>query len=100
MKKLLLLSLLFVCYQTFAQDQTVKELEKTATKELADDTAHKDGWKTGMLINLGLAQGNSSNWAAGAEKNSFAVNSYVNLFANLKRGKHVWKNNLDLFYAQ
>lgn len=100
MKKLLLLSLLFTSLQIFAQDQTVKDLETTARKELADDTSHKAGWKTGALFNLGLAQGNSSNWAAGAEKNSFAINTYVNLFANLKRGKHVWRNNLDLFYAQ
>ena len=82
-----------------AQDKTVQELKTTAEKTLAEDTTHKDGWKKGVNINLGLAQGNTSNWAAGAEKSSFSINSYVNLFANLKRGKNEWTNNLDLFYA-
>lgn len=99
MKKLLLLSLLFTSIQIFGQDQTIKELESTARKSLEDDTSHKAGWKKGLVFNLGLAQGNSSNWAAGAEKSSFAVNAYANLFANLKRGKHQWNNSLDLFYA-
>jgi hypothetical protein len=81
------------------QDKTVTSLKSTAERTLADDTSHKEGWKKGAIINLGLAQGNSSNWAAGAEQSSFAVNSNINLFATLKRGKNTWINNLDLFYA-
>ncbi len=99
MKKLLFVLCLFPTVALFAQDATVKELKSTAEKKLEEDTTHKEGWKKGIKINLGLAQGNTSNWAAGAEKSSFTINSYVNLFANLKRGDNEWTNNLDLYYA-
>ena len=99
MKKLLLFALVFTCGSVIAQDQSVQALKATAEKTLAEDTSHKEGWKKGININIGLAQGNTSNWAAGAEQSSFTINSYVNLFANLKKGKDEWTNNLDLFYA-
>ena len=99
MKKLLFVLGLFSTGAILAQDATIQELKSTAEKKIADDTTHKEGWKKGININLGLAQGNTSNWAAGAEKSSFTINTYVNLFANLKRGDNEWTNNLDLFYA-
>lgn len=99
MKKMLWAAGLFISLAGFAQDKAVKELQATGTKSFAEDTTHKSGWKKGVLLNLGVAQGNSSNWAAGAEQSSFTINTYVNLFANLKQGKHRWFNNLDLFYA-
>ena len=99
MKKILLITLLLTSVKIFSQDQTVKELEAQAKRDLADDTAHKSGWKKGIIFSLGIAQGNSSNWAAGAEKSSLSLNGYLNLFANLKQNRHQWKNNLDLFYA-
>jgi hypothetical protein len=99
MKKLLFLALVMTGGTLVAQDKTVQELKTTAEKKVAEDTAHKDGWKKGLKVNLGLAQGNASNWAAGAEESSFTINTYVNLFANLKRGKNEWTNNLELFYA-
>jgi hypothetical protein len=98
-KKLLFVLCLFSVQIALSQDATVQELKATAEKKLEEDTTHKDGWKKGIKINLGLAQGNTSNWAAGAEKSSFTINSYVNLFANLKRGDNEWTNNLDLYYA-
>ncbi len=99
MKKLLFVSVMFIAFKLSAQDQQIKDIQSTASKKVEDDTSHKKGWKTGLLVNLGLAQGNSSNWAAGAETNSFSVNAYLNLHANLKSEKNVWTNNLDLFYA-
>jgi hypothetical protein len=99
MKKIVLIGLMLTSVNLFAQDATVKGLQAEAKKDLADDTTHKSGWKKGINFNLGIAQGNSSNWAAGAEQSSLSINGYVNLFANLKKDKHRWKNNLDLFYA-
>ncbi len=99
MRKLMLMAGLFLSAAVFAQDATVQELKATGTKALVEDTTHKSGWKKGVLLNLGIAQGSSSNWAAGAEQNSFSINSYVSLFANLKQGKERWFTNLDLFYA-
>ncbi len=99
MKKLLTVLVLLTAASAYAQDATVQELKNTATKTLEEDTSHKSGWKKGALINLGLAQGGTSNWAAGGEKSSFSLNGYLNLYANLKEGKNRWTNNLDLFYA-
>jgi hypothetical protein len=84
---------------SMAQDKTVTDLKSTAEKTLADDTSHKHGWKKGANLSLGIAQGNSSNWAAGAEQSSLAINANVNLFATHKTEKTRWINNLDLFYA-
>jgi len=99
MKKLFTVAALFFALTTLAQDPTVQDLKNTATKTLAEDTSHKQGWKFGGLINFGLAQGGTSNWAAGGEKSSLSLNGYLNLFANWKEGKNKWTNNLDLFYA-
>ena len=99
MKKTLTILSLFFSLFVWAQDATVQELKQTATKTLEEDTSHKQGWKKGLLVNLGLAQGGTNNWAAGGEKNSFSLNSYLNLYANWKDGRRKWTNNLDLFYA-
>ncbi len=99
MNRLVLMACAMLTLTAHAQDATVKSLGSTATLTVADDTAHKSGWKRGALFNVGLAQGSTSNWAAGGEKFSLALNGYVNLFANLKEGKNKWNNNLDLYYG-
>ena len=99
MKGVLSAIALLACLNGWAQDATIKEMQNTGTRELADDTTHKKGWRKGVNISLGIAQGNTSNWAAGAEQSSFTINTYVNLYAVLKDGRHRWANNLDLFYA-
>jgi len=99
MKKILFLICVISTGAVMAQDATVQGLKSTAEKKLAEDTTHKEGWKKGFTANLGLAQGNTSNWAAGAEESSFTINAFVNLFANYKKGKKEWTNSLDLFYA-
>ncbi|HSF45816.1 MAG TPA: DUF3078 domain-containing protein [Chitinophagaceae bacterium] len=99
MRYVLSVVMLMISIISLAQDKTVTDLKSTSEKTLVDDTSHKQGWRKGVIISLGIAQGNSSNWAAGAEQSSLAVNSNVNLFATLKRDKIRWINNLDLFYA-
>lgn len=82
-----------------AQDKTLQEIHTTAQKAIAEDTSHKDGWKRGALLSLGIGQGSSSNWAAGAETFSFSLAGTVSMFSNFKHHKINWKNNLDLAYA-
>jgi len=38
-----------------------------------------------------------NNWAAGGEKFSISVNTFVNLHAYYKHEKHSWDNNLDFY---
>ena len=100
MKRILFFSL-FQCaiLLTFAQDKTVKALQDESNKSFAEDTAHKTGWKTGGLFTLNIAQGALSNWQGGGDKNSFSAIGFLNVFAVLKEGKHLWNNNLDLGYG-
>jgi hypothetical protein len=86
----------------FAQDPTITGIKKESERKSYDDTTYKydsKGWKKGGILSLNFAQGNSSNWAAGAEKSSFSVAGYATLFANKKKGNFFWDNSLDLGYA-
>jgi hypothetical protein len=99
MKFILTATLVLISILGMCQDESVKQLQKAAAKSVKDDTTHKSGWKKGATLNLGIAQGATSNWAAGGERSSLAINTYVNLFSNYKHDKIRWSNNLDLFYA-
>ncbi|MFT4094165.1 MAG: DUF3078 domain-containing protein [Niabella sp.] len=98
MKKLLFVCSLFLVISGYGQDETVKQLksesERTITKD-PNDTIPKT-WKTGGFIALNLAQGSLSNWAAGGDKFSLAVNGNLSLYAFYKKNKHSWDNTLDL----
>lgn len=85
-----------------AQDKTVSEMKKGSERTSFEDTTIKynaKGWRKGVILSLRFAQGSSSNWAAGAEKSSFALAGYATLFANKKKGNFFWNNSLDLGYA-
>lgn len=55
-------------------------------------------WKKGGAVNINFSQVALYNWAAGGE-NSLAGNSLVSLYANYKRNKSVWDNNIILGYG-
>jgi hypothetical protein len=99
--KRILFSVLIQCLliTAFSQDKTVKSLQEESNKSFTEDTAHKAGWKTGGLFTLNVAQGSLSNWQGGGDKSSFSAVSFLNLFAVLREGKHLWYNNLDLGYG-
>jgi hypothetical protein len=82
-----------------AQDSSIKGLRENTNRKIEEDTAHKEGWKTGGLFTLNLAQGSLSNWQGGGDKSSFSAVGFLNLFAAWREGKHVWNNTLDLGYG-
>ena len=86
-------------FMATAQDKSVKEIQSTAQRTNADDTAHKKGWKVGGLVSINIGQGGSHNWAAGAEKFSFSTAAFLSAFANIKDGRWNWTNSLALSYA-
>jgi len=55
-------------------------------------------WRTGGLFAANFNQVSLSNWAGGGQ-NSVALNGLANLFANYKKGKIAWDNNLDMGYG-
>ncbi len=71
------------------------EGEKNLRTQSTDTTM---GWKKGGLFSANLAQTSLTNWAAGGE-GSISVNGLLSVFANLKKGKSVWDNSLDLGYG-
>jgi len=73
----------------------VTEAEKNLRTLTADTT---QGWKTGGVFAINLAQTSLTNWAAGGQ-NSVAVNGLFSMFANMKRGKSVWDNSLNVGYG-
>lgn len=73
----------------------VTEAEKNLRALTADTT---QGWKTGGVFAINLAQTSLKNWAAGGQ-NSVAINGLFSMFANMKRGKSVWDNSLNVGYG-
>lgn len=99
MKKILIFStLLFSCYFTRGQDQTVQTLKTEGAKEIKKDPADTipKVWKTGGIFSVNLSQGSLSNWAAGGDKFTFSINTFINAHAYYKKDKNSWDNNLDL----
>ncbi len=101
MKALLFGSLLVLGLQLQAQDGTIKDLKKDASKTIAknEKDTSTSVWKKGGLFNLNINQGTLSNWSAGGDKFSFSLNSFLNVFAFYKKNKNSWDNSLDLAYG-
>jgi len=94
MKKLSILILLTALSWKASYSQ-VTEAEKKLRAASKDSV---DGWKKGALLSVNFVQSSFNNWAAGG-KNSIAFNGLTSLFANYKKGDHVWENYLDLGYG-
>ncbi len=77
-----------------AQDATVKDLQKSANKDLK--SAEKDGWKKGGVFLLNINQGSLTNWAAGGEQNTLGINGIFNYAINYRKGKNTWDNYFDI----
>jgi len=92
--------LLFISAKTFAQDQTVKDLQTGASQDVKKKIIDSSKiWNTGGQFDLNLAQGSQSNWAAGGDDFSFSLNTYLGVYAFYKKGKYNWDNTLDLNYG-
>lgn len=97
MKKIILLAISLYSLTSSAQDETVKKLRNESERKIAkdpNDTVSK-AWKKGGLYSLNLSQGSLSNWAAGGEDFSLALNSLLSLYGFYKSGKHSWDNTFD-----
>lgn len=93
-KKLFAIVLLLsgISLMTFSQ---LTDAEKTLRAQTADSI---QGWVSGGIISVSLAQTSLTNWVAGGQ-NSFAANGFLSSFANYKRGKSVWVNSLDVGFG-
>lgn len=96
MRRILLLLLIAFNLTAYAQDQTVKKLQSDASKDIKKekDTSGKI-WKVGGTYGLNITQGSLSNWAAGGDDFSLAVNTLLNLYAFYKKDKNSWDNTFE-----
>src|SRR6059058_5427494 len=98
----LFLFFLFLKLIAAAQDDIPVKVVPTeifrSVKKDPNDTL-KWNWRRGGILNLNLAQGSLSNWAAGGDKFSLAITSYVNYFLLNKGKKHTWDNSLDFNFG-
>lgn len=98
MRRVVWVCFVLISYSVQAQDASIKSLktatERTIKKEA--DTSSKT-WKKGGLYSFNVAQGTLSNWAAGGDDFSLALNSLFSLYAYYKKGRHSWDNTLDYY---
>lgn len=72
------------------------EIFRTVRKD--EDTTTWN-WKRGGMVNANLNQGTLSNWAAGGDNFSMAINVYTNYFVYYKKDRHTWDNNFDFNFG-
>lgn len=97
---IILIFLLPLATNIFAQDQSVKNLQADAGKEIKKQKIDSGKtWKTGGIFNLNLGQGSQSNWAAGGDDFSFSVASYLGFYGFYKKDRYSWDNTLDFNYG-
>ena len=92
--KVIIVLFLFVGIFQYTAGQ-VTEAEKNLRAKTADTL---QGWKTGGVIAINLAQTSLKNWASGGQ-NSFATNGIFSAFANYRKGVTAWDNSLDVGYG-
>ncbi|OSZ81497.1 hypothetical protein CAP36_09775 [Chitinophagaceae bacterium IBVUCB2] len=80
-----------------SQDQTVKALQAESGKSVKKDPADtsKKNWKRGGIYSLNVSQASLTNWAAGGDEFSLAVNSLLSMYAFYQKDKHSWDNTFD-----
>ena len=99
-KPVLMVIFLIIGLNSFAQDQSVKDLQADANKVIKKDKIDSAKfWNTGGIFNLNFGQGSQSNWAAGGDDFSLSFATYLGLHAFYKKGKYSWDNTFDFNYG-
>lgn len=99
MKKITFITLLiFFSGLVMSQDKDIVKVSKAkdAVAEIKTDTVK--AWYLNGTAALSFSQAAFSNWSSGGQ-NSLGLNSFLNLQANYKKGKHSWGNTFDLGYG-
>lgn len=101
MKKLLLGAFLLAAAVATAQDNG-----RTDIKSDLDNKVDKSGrtydstknWNKGGSLSVNVAQTSLGNWSGGGT-DALSANAFVNLYADYKKGKDTWGNNLNVQYG-
>jgi hypothetical protein len=87
MKQILLIPFLMGILYTNAQDETVKKLQADAARNIKKDETDTvpHVWRKGGVLNVNVSQSSLTNWAAGGEDFSIALNTLVSAYAFYKK---------------
>src|SRR5687768_12753157 len=93
----LLMVCILACFTVKAQDDSMKKIREEAAAKLKSAEKDTTGrlWKKGGAFGLTFNQGSLTNWAAGGDKLSLSMLATLHVFANYKKDRHNWDNNLD-----
>lgn len=100
MKKIFFAVCLLSATSLFAQDNRT-ELQNDMNTKIDKEGRQYDStkfWNKGGAISVTVGNTALSNWSGGGT-NSFSANGTVNLFADYKKGKDSWDNNLNIQYG-
>lgn len=67
-------------------------------QEAKPEAAPESPWKRGVLTQVGFSQLSLTNWAAGGS-GSVSLNAYLDIYANYKKDKIIFNNELQLGYG-
>jgi len=102
MKRIVLgTAVLFAFFISVAQDKEVQNMRAESSRKIVkdpNDTIPKI-WKKGGLFNLTLNQSALSNWAAGGDESSLALNTSLYAYAFYKKDRNSWDNTINLAYG-
>jgi hypothetical protein len=102
MKKIMVAVAVLAFTHSYSQDNiTVKKLQKEINREVKNSAADTVPWMwvKGGTVALNGTQGSLRNWAAGGDKFSLALNSYINYYLFYRNGRQNWDNNLDFNFG-
>lgn len=91
---------LFISFCSNAQEIVVRKLPGEIFRNVKKDNDTSTWrWKRGGLVSANITQGSLSNWAAGGDNFSLALNTYANYYV-LHRGKRYnWDNSVDFNFG-
>lgn len=100
MKNFAIIFFTLICLKSQAQDIPVKVIPKEIFRSVKKDSdTTKWHWKRGGLFGANLAQGTLSNWAAGGDDFSMAINTYLNYYVLHRKDRYTWDNSVDFNFG-
>jgi hypothetical protein len=93
--------MLLTFFVSVAQDKDVQNMRSEAARNIAkdpNDTIPKI-WKKGGLFNLTFNQAALSNWSAGGDESSLALNTSLYAYAFYKKDRNSWDNTINLAFG-
>ena len=101
MKKLFIGSFLLLAVVANAQDNGRTDLKSDLATSIDKSGRKYDStknWNKGGSLSVNLAQTSLGNWSGGGT-DALSANAFVNLYADYKKGKDSWSNNLNVQYG-